>query len=76
MFYLPQDIIENSIKAFSVNVNGSPRARRRAGIWPRPTARRGIQTYRGDAGCHVARDVFVTGPLFTRFDFSMKKRLQ
>ena len=75
VYTLPQDIIDNTIRAFSVSAT-SPTGYGAAGP---PTGRylapangpTCIQQVRGD--CAPA-DVFVTGPVFTRFDLNVKKR--
>jgi len=75
VYTLPQDIIDNTIKAFSVRAT-SPTGYGAAGP---PTGRylapaNGpdcIQQVRGDCAPH---DVFVTGPVFTRFDLNARKR--
>jgi hypothetical protein len=72
---LPQDIIDNTIRAFSVSATSATGY----GAAGPPTGRylapaNGpdcIQEVRGD--CAPA-DVFVTGPAFTRFDLNAKKR--
>jgi hypothetical protein len=75
VYTLPQDIIDNTIKAFST----SPTSSTGYGALGPPTGRylapaNGpdcIQIHRGD--CAPA-DVFVNGPIFTRFDLNVKKR--
>jgi hypothetical protein len=75
VYTLPQDIIDNTIKAFST----SPTSVSGYGALGPPTGRylapaNGpdcIQEVRGD--CAPA-DVFVEGPIFTRFDLNAKKR--
>jgi hypothetical protein len=75
VYTLPQDIIDNTIKAFSTSAT-SPTG---YGAQGPPTGRylapaNGpdcIQEVRGD--CAPA-DVFVQGPIFTRFDLQVRKR--
>jgi hypothetical protein len=75
VYTLPQDIIDNTIRAFSVSATSATGY----GAAGPPTGRylapaNGpdcIQEARGD--CAPA-DVFVTGPVFTRFDLNAKKR--
>ena len=77
VYTLPQDIIDNTIKAFSVSAT-SPTGYGAAGA---PTGRylapaNGpdcVQEVRGDC---APRDVFVTGPAFTRFDLTVRKKFQ
>jgi hypothetical protein len=75
VYTLPQDIIDNTIKAFSISATsatgygalGPPEGRYLAPA-NGPDC---IQVRRGD--CAPA-DVFVQGPIFTRFDLNVKKR--
>ena len=75
VYTLPQDIIDNTIKAFSTSATSADGY----GALGPPTGRylapaNGpdcIQEVRGD--CAPA-DVFVQGPIFTRFDLNAKKR--
>lgn len=75
VYILPQDIIDESFKAFSVSATsstgygalGPPSGRYFAPV-NGPDC---IEVVRGDCG---PRDVFVRGPFFSRFDFSIKKR--
>ncbi len=75
VYMLPQDIIDNTIKAFSTSAT-SPTGYGALG----PPSNRYlapangadcIQAVRGDCAPH---DVFVGGPIFTRFDLNLKKR--
>jgi hypothetical protein len=74
VYTLPQDIIDNTIRAFSTSPTASG-----YGALGAPTGRylapaNGpdcIQRVRGDC---APPDVFVTGPIFTRFDLNMRKR--
>jgi len=76
VYTLPQDIIDNTIRAFSVSATSATGY----GALGPPTGRHlapangpdCIQEVRGD--CAPA-DVFVTGPIFTRFDLNVRKRV-
>jgi hypothetical protein len=76
VYTLPQDIIDNTIRAFSTNATSATGY----GALGAPTGRylapaNGpdcIQQVRGD--CAPA-DLFVEGPIFTRFDLNVKKRV-
>jgi hypothetical protein len=75
VYTLPQDIIDNTIKAYSTSATsatgygalGPPTGRYLAP----PNGPDCIQEVRGD--CAPA-NVFVTGPIFTRFDLTARKR--
>ncbi|HYE88630.1 MAG TPA: carboxypeptidase-like regulatory domain-containing protein [Vicinamibacterales bacterium] len=75
VYTLPQDIIDNTIRAFSTSATtasgygalGAPTGRYLAP----PNGPDCIQEARGDCAPH---DVFVQGPIFTRFDLTVKKR--
>jgi hypothetical protein len=75
VYTLPQDIIDNTIKAFSTSATsatgysalGAPTGRYLAPA-NGPDC---IQKVRGDCAPH---DVFVSGPIFTRFDLNVRKR--
>jgi len=70
VYNLPQDIIDNTIKAFSVNVAGYT-AGTPTGRYIAPASGPDcIQKFRGD--CAPA-DIIVTAPPFTRFDASARK---
>lgn len=77
VYSLPQDIIDNTIRAFSVSATsatgygalGPPSGRYLA---PANNARC-IQVVRGDC---APQNVFVTGPRFTRFDLSIAKKVR
>ena len=77
VYTLPQAIIDNTIKAFSVSAT-SPTGYGAAGppTGPHLAPANGpdcIQEVRGDCAPH---DVFVTGPIFTRFDLNARKRFE
>jgi hypothetical protein len=75
VYTLPQDIIDNTIRAYSTSATSATGY----GALGPPTGRylapaNGpdcIQEARGDCAPH---DVFVEGPMFTRFDLNVKKR--
>ena len=75
VYTLPQDIIDNTIRAFSTSAT-SPTG---YGALGAPTGRylapangpNCIQAVRGEC---APSDLFVEGPVFTRFDLSLKKR--
>jgi hypothetical protein len=77
VYTLPQEIIDNTIRAFSVSATsatgygalGAPTGKYLA---PANSATC-IQEVRGDCAPH---DVFVTGPIFTRFDLNARKRFK
>jgi hypothetical protein len=70
---LPQDIIDNTIRAFNVSATsatgygGAPPTGRYLAPANGPDC---LQIVRGDC---APRDVFVNGPIFTRWDISTKK---
>ena len=75
IYTLPQDIIDNTIKAFSTSATSAtgygalgPPSGRYLAPANGPDC---IQEVRGDCAPH---DVFVEGPVFTRFDLNAKKR--
>jgi hypothetical protein len=75
VYMLPQDIIDNTIKAFGTSAT-SPTGYGSNGV---PTGRYlapasgpdCIQVFAGDCAPH---DVYVTGPVFSRIDLSFKKQ--
>ncbi|HZS08453.1 MAG TPA: carboxypeptidase-like regulatory domain-containing protein [Blastocatellia bacterium] len=77
VYILPQDIIDNTIKAFSTSATsatgygnqGAPSGRY---IAPGSNANC-IQVYSGQC---APQNIFVTGPKFTRFDLSLVKRFK
>jgi hypothetical protein len=77
VYMLPQDIIDNTIKAFSVSAtsaNGYGSLGAPAGRYFAPANGPDcIQQVRGDCAPH---NVFVTGPVFTRFDMNARKRFK
>ncbi len=77
IFVLPQDIIDNTIKAFSTSASsltgygsgGAP-----TGRYVAPSDAPGCYTIKGDECAPV--QTIITGPMFTRFDLSMLKRVK
>ncbi|NOT62100.1 MAG: hypothetical protein HOP19_17945, partial [Acidobacteria bacterium] len=76
-YLLPQDIIDNTIKAFNVSATsatgygtgGAP-----SGRYLAPANNAGcIQVYSGQC---APQNTFVSGPKFTRFDLSVKKQVK
>jgi hypothetical protein len=76
VYMLPQDVIDNTIKAFSVNAtgysNGAPTGRYFAPA-AGPTCLETASNSYGDCG---ARSLIVTGPKVVRFDMSLVKEVQ
>ncbi|HEX7778888.1 MAG TPA: TonB-dependent receptor plug domain-containing protein, partial [Vicinamibacterales bacterium] len=77
IYTLPQDIIDNTIKAYSTSATSAtgygalgPPSGRHLAPANGPDC---IQEVRGDCAPH---DVFVEGPIFTRFDLTVKKRFE
>jgi hypothetical protein len=76
VFNLPQDIIDNTRRAFNTDptspshysADGAP-----TGRYIAPASAPGcVQVYAGD--CGEPHNLYVRSPIFTRFDFSFKKR--
>src|SRR6266511_981976 len=76
-YFLPQDIIENTIRAFNVSATSATGYGDRgvpSGRYIAPANNsRCIQVVRGDCGF---TDLFITGPKFVRFDMSAVKRFR
>jgi hypothetical protein len=81
VYYLPQDIIDNSYKAYNYSVNSSGVSGYTAGV---PTGRYVAPAGMGGAGNCVQivtgdcapRHHYLRGPGFTRFDLSLVKRIR
>src|SRR5262249_2001491 len=77
VFIFPQDIIDNTIKAFAVSATTATGYANDAvptGRYIAPAnGRNCIQAVTGD--CSIT-NLFITGPRFARFDFSMIKRIK
>jgi hypothetical protein len=77
VYMLPQDIIDNTIKAFSVSAtsaNGYGSLGAPTGRYIAPANSPScIQVYSGQCG---PQNVYATGPKFTRFDLSVVKRVK
>jgi hypothetical protein len=76
VFIFPQDIIDNTIRAFSVSATSPTGYSGDAptGRYIAPANGKGcIQVVNGDCGF---TDVFLTGPKFARFDLSLIKRFK
>ena len=78
VYMLPQDIIDNTVKAFSVSATSATgygdRARPRAATSRRPTGRTASRSPPATASAAPAALV-VTGPTLVRFDLSAVKRM-
>ncbi len=77
IFALPQDIIDNTIRAFNVSAtsaNGYGSLGAPTGRYIAPAnSTRCIQVYNGQC---APQNIYVTGPRFTRFDLSMVKKVK
>lgn len=77
IFALPQDIIDNTIRAFNVSAtsaNGYGSLGAPTGRYIAPANSAGcIQVYNGQC---APQNVYVTGPRFTRFDLSLVKKVK
>lgn len=74
VYSLPQDIIDNTIKAFSVDVNGYTSGAP-TGRYMAPAGDAGcIFVYRGD--CGTSRWVSLRGPVSSRLDLSFRKSIK
>jgi hypothetical protein len=79
VFLLPQDIIDNTVKAFNVSATSA----NGYGAQGAPTGRYiapadsfdCIESVRGEGKCGL-QELIVTGPLFKQFDFSLVKRIE
>jgi len=76
-YFLPQDIIDNTIRAFNVSATSATGYSTRGAPTGRYIAPANssscIQVVRGDCGF---TNLFVRGPIFTRFDLSAVKRFK
>jgi hypothetical protein len=72
VYNLPEDIIDNTIKAFSVNVNGYTAGTPTGRYFAPANGPDCIQVLRGDC---APKDIIVVAPPFTRFDFGARKRI-
>jgi hypothetical protein len=77
VYILPQDIIDNTIRAFNVSATSSTGYSDRGAPTGRYLAPANgpdcIQVYSGQC---APQNVFVTGPKFVRFDLSLKKQIR
>lgn len=81
VYMLPQDIIDNTFKAFNVSAttrSGYPEVN---GVAQAPTGRylapaSGPNCLQYYSGLCAPQNIFVTGPKFTRFDLSLKKQVK
>jgi hypothetical protein len=77
VYILPQDIIDNTIRAFNVSATSATGYGDRGA----PTGRylapaNGPNCIQVNSGQCGPQNVFVTGPKFTRFDLSLKKQIR
>ena len=72
VYNLPEDIIDNTIRAFSVNVNGYTAGAPAGRYFAPANGPDCIQVLRGDC---APKDIVVVAPPFTRFDFGARKRI-
>jgi hypothetical protein len=70
---LPQDIIDNTVKAFNITATGYAIGAPTGRYFAPANGPDCIQVLRGDC---APKDVFVVAPLYTRFDFSAKKTVR
>jgi hypothetical protein len=70
VYNMPQDIIDNTVKAFSVNALGYTAGAPSGRYLAPANGTDCIQVVRGDC---APKDVIVVAPIFSRFDFSAKK---
>jgi hypothetical protein len=73
VYDLPADIIENTSKAFNVDVNGYVNGEPTGRYLAPANGPDCVQVVRGEC---APRDVFVVAPVFTRFDLSAKKSIR
>ena len=73
VYNLPQDVIDNTVKAFSFNVLGYTAGTPTGRYLAPANGPDCIQINRGDC---APKDVFVVAPIFSRFDFSAKKAIR
>jgi hypothetical protein len=77
VYYLPQDVIDNTILAFSntaTSLTGYSGAAPTGRYLARNNGPACIPSYSGDT-CGAPRHHYVWGPRFVRFDFSLRKRI-
>ena len=72
VYNLPEDIIDNTIKAFSVNVSGYTAGTPTGRYFAPANGPDCIQVLRGDC---APKDIIVVAPVFSRFDFGARKRI-
>jgi hypothetical protein len=72
VYNLPQDIIDNTVKAFSTNVTGYTVGAPTGRYFAPASGPDCIQALRGDC---APKDIFVVAPIFSRFDLGMRKRI-
>jgi len=72
VYNLPQDIIDNTVRAFSVNAAGYTAGAPTGRYLAPANGLDCIQVLRGDC---APKDLFVVAPVFSRFDFAARKRI-
>ena len=72
VYNLPQDIIDNTVRAFSVNISGYTAGAPTGRYFAPANGPDCIQVIRGDC---APKDVVVVAPPFSRFDFGARKRI-
>jgi len=72
VYNLPQDIIDNTVKAFSVNVLGYTAGTPTGRYLAPANGPDCIQTIRGEC---APKDIVVVAPVFSRFDLGVRKRI-
>jgi len=75
LYMLPQDIIDNTIKAFSVNASGYTAGAPTGRYFAPANSPNCIETVNGFGDCGV-RSLIVTGPKVVRFDMNLIKQIK
>jgi hypothetical protein len=73
VYSLPQDIIDNTIRAFSTSATGYTQGQPQGRYLAPASTGDCVEVYIGD--CGEPRKIYVTGPIFSRFDLNFKKRV-
>jgi hypothetical protein len=75
MYMLPQDMIDNTIKAFSVNASGYTGGAPTGRYFAPANSPNCIESVNGFGDCGI-RSLIVTGPRVVRFDMNLIKRIK
>jgi len=75
VYILPQDIIDNTLKAYSVNATGYSGGAPTGRYFAPANSPSCMETVNGFGDCGV-RSLIVTGPKVVRFDFNLIKRIR